>query len=170
MSNQQHVLIVGAVAVALVLAVTVVLVVSPLGRGRGERTADPDLTQFAIGTLMANGTERSIQLAQEIDRGRQRRVAPAEERPIKQLSPSQSGWTVPWAMWLDSERNVWLHPDYPVHSSPGGTVTMRVQRRVDGMHVWVNVEDYEPRRYHGYVSPDDTPWIPVVRLHPKGEQ
>jgi len=54
---------------------------------------------------------------------------------IASMDEGQSGWTVPWAMFHDSQRKFWLNGAYTLNDSPGGTVQMHVRRDPDGWHV-----------------------------------
>lgn len=62
------------------------------------------------------------------DQPQARLPAARREPEIQDMQPGDSGWTVPWAMWADAEHLLWLHGGYTIHSSPGGTVQMRVWR------------------------------------------
>lgn len=76
-------------------------------------------------------------------------TAPADEHPhaylpaglasidhsISTMEDKQFGWTVPWAMYCDKDRALWLNGNYPIYQEPGGTVAMRVSRDRDGWHV-----------------------------------
>jgi hypothetical protein len=89
-----------------------------------------------------------------------------EEATIDSMVTGERGYTVPWAMWVDADRNCWLHPKYTIHADTCGTVQMRVELREDGYHVWlVPGEKYQPRASPGYCSPEDTEYLPVVELH-----
>jgi hypothetical protein len=75
-------------------------------------------------------------------------------------------YTVPWAMWADAGRLLWLHPDYTVKDHPGGTLQMRIELRDDGYHVWPpRGESYNPQQDHGYFGGTSQPFIPVAVLH-----
>jgi hypothetical protein len=75
-------------------------------------------------------------------------------------------YTVPWAMWVDADRMLWLHPDYPAESAPDGTVQMRIELRDDGYHVWPpGDKPYRPQQEHGYLGGTSQPFIPVAVLH-----
>ena len=88
-----------------------------------------------------------------------------EQPTIALLSVGESAWTVPWAMWIDRTRGCWLHPNYSVHQTPGGTVTMQVHRTEQGYDVDISRCSHfrwslgEPH-YAG--SHDD--WLPVDNL------
>lgn len=90
-----------------------------------------------------------------------------EEYTISSMSTGEKGYTVPWAMWVDSERKCWLHPHYTISGHPGGTVQMKVQKRSDGYHVWlVDGERYSiSRNGPSYVGQEGAEWIPVMGLH-----
>jgi hypothetical protein len=75
------------------------------------------------------------------------------EITIKDLQVGESGYTLPWGMWIDLEDHCWLNPDYPVTGEVKGTSRMWVERKENGYHVG------RP----SYVG-QDGPWIPVVEL------
>jgi hypothetical protein len=75
-------------------------------------------------------------------------------------------YTLPWAMWVDTDRRCWLHPHYPARESAGGTVQMRVERRLDGYHVWPPPGNkWSVKRRNGFVGGEDVEFIPVAELH-----
>lgn len=89
-----------------------------------------------------------------------------QEEGLRGMRTGDSGWTVPWAMWVDRKRNCWLHPEYTLHPEPGGTVQMLVELREDGYHVHVpQGETFAPRDKPGYASPADLRYLPVTELH-----
>lgn len=57
------------------------------------------------------------------------------DHSIASMDIGDSGWTVPWAMYHDKERKLWLNGNYTLHSRLGGTVQMLVRRDEDGWHV-----------------------------------
>lgn len=86
-----------------------------------------------------------------------------DEDTIDRMKVGESGFVVPWGMWVDLERRCWLHPKYQIRSQAGGTVKMRVERRADGFHVWLpRVSSWTPTADPGYMSPIDTVYIPVA--------
>jgi hypothetical protein len=90
-----------------------------------------------------------------------------ESPSIDSMLEGDTFFTVPWAMWVDRERRCWLHPGYIIHEEPGGTVEMLVTRTADGFVVDISgVEDHKwgLEEEPGYMSPEDTEYIPVVRL------
>lgn len=58
-----------------------------------------------------------------------------EETTIEHMLPGDTGYTVPWAMWADSERNLWIRGDYSVFVQPGGTGQLHITRTKDGIIV-----------------------------------
>lgn len=56
-------------------------------------------------------------------------------RSIAAMDVGDIGWTVPWAMFADDERRLWLNGRYALHAQPGGTAVMAVWRGEDGWHV-----------------------------------
>lgn len=88
-----------------------------------------------------------------------------EEDDIFHMQIGASGWTVPWAMWCDRKRRLWLHPSYTIYREPGGTVQMLVVRTPDGYEVEVPMgEKYHPGSDPGYKDRMDPPYQPVTRL------
>lgn len=90
-----------------------------------------------------------------------------EGHTVDKMTVGEVGYTLPWGMWVDENRNCWLHPKYSVESAPHGTLEMKVARLDDGYHVWAPpgktwVAQSEP----SYASPADTQFIPVADLHP----
>lgn len=88
-----------------------------------------------------------------------------ETRYLNQLLVGEEVYVVSWAMWVDSQRHCWLHPDYGYTREPFGTSHMKVIRKDDGF--WVYASDTnetwgvsDDPEYAGEV----TGWLPVVRL------
>jgi hypothetical protein len=89
-----------------------------------------------------------------------------EASTIETMMTGEIAYTTPWGMWVDSQRRCWLHPKYTASRHPGGTVSMRVEKRDDGYHVWPpRGEKYQPSDEPGYMSPSDTQYLPVAELH-----
>lgn len=125
-----------------------------------------DLIAYARAHVTSPGAHA---LLDEVERGRARQEgAPDEMTPVASIGGMVTGgigYTMPWAMWADSEHKLWLHPDYPVYGAPGGTVQMRVELRDGGYHVWPpEGEVYAPQSEPGYVSPRDTRYLPVAEV------
>ncbi len=57
------------------------------------------------------------------------------ERKIEEMEPGESGWTVPWALAVDPNRECWLDVHMPVMQQQGGTVAMQIALQEDGWHV-----------------------------------
>jgi hypothetical protein len=88
------------------------------------------------------------------------------EPTVATMRFGQVAWTVPWAMWADQDRLLWLHPDYKISAQPGGTVEMRVELREDGYHVWAPKEcSWKPRNSSCYVGELSQQFIPVTEIH-----
>lgn len=51
---------------------------------------------------------------------------------IEAMDYGESGWTVPWAMYADKNRRLWLNGSYTLNSTPGGTVQLMIVRDTDG--------------------------------------
>lgn len=72
-----------------------------------------------------------------------------------------TAYTVPWAMYADRDRKLWLDPNFTFERRSGGTVRMRITRIEEGFQVgYVPGETYEPGS--GRASEKDG--LPVVEL------
>ena len=58
-----------------------------------------------------------------------------EQETIIRMSPGDSAWCVPWAVWVDGGRNLWISGDYTIEKEPGGTVAMKITRTPEGVKV-----------------------------------
>ena len=54
---------------------------------------------------------------------------------IGNMEVGETRYTVPWAMWADEERRLWLIPGHSTEDRPGGTVQMRITRVEEGFRV-----------------------------------
>ncbi|MFE4666181.1 caspase domain-containing protein [Streptomyces sp. NPDC056716] len=65
-------------------------------------------------------------------------LLPEDMQPttLSGMAEGTVAYTLPWAMWADENRRLWLHPDYPADEEPGGTVEMKILRVPGGFHVW----------------------------------
>lgn len=72
---------------------------------------------------------------------------------VGDLKLGATGWTVPWALVADEEGDLYLLTGHSIHSSPGGTVQMFVQRleggflvdiRECGFYRWPRGEQHRP--------------------------
>jgi hypothetical protein len=89
-----------------------------------------------------------------------------ETYTIDSMARGERAWTVPWAMWVDTNRRCWLNPNYSVHSKPDGTAQMAVRRLEDGTYeVDVTGLDYrwDPASEPSYVDHNGG-WLPVATL------
>ncbi|MDB5185456.1 MAG: hypothetical protein JWN38_1264 [Candidatus Saccharibacteria bacterium] len=89
-----------------------------------------------------------------------------EAPTVDSMTTGQTAYIVPWGMWVDADRQCWLHPKYSIKDRPDGSVEMRIKLTRDGFHVWVPPgATWSPEKEPSYVSPADTKYIPVVKLH-----
>ncbi len=58
-----------------------------------------------------------------------------EEQTIDKMLPGDKGYTVPWAMYAEPNRDLFLNGKYSVQSQPGGTVQMHIERTETGVIV-----------------------------------
>ena len=67
-----------------------------------------------------------------------------EENAIRGMSPDDVGFTVPWAIWVDRDRQMWINGNYTTHSEPGGTVCMKIKRLKSSVRVYKQtIGDYK---------------------------
>ena len=90
------------------------------------------------------------------------------QNQLKNMKVGQSGYIVPWGMWVDLNGNCWLNEDYEFDSTPGGTVQLKVTRVVDGYIAHIHEMKYSngykwtPQTGPSYASPDEVCWGEVV--------
>ncbi len=58
-----------------------------------------------------------------------------EEDTIERMELGDTGYTVPWAMYVERDRSMWINGKYTVSQGPGGTVHMLIKRMSDGVEV-----------------------------------
>ncbi|MET8827090.1 caspase family protein [Streptomyces sp. NPDC004610] len=91
-------------------------------------------------------------------------LLPEDMQPdtISGMEVGAVAYTLPWAMWADENRRLWLHPDYPADAQPGGTVEMKIQRVPGGYHVWAPPDHHYQPGPPAYVGAHGR--LPVLRL------
>ena len=58
-----------------------------------------------------------------------------EENIINRMVSGDIGYTVPWAMYADEDRLLWINSSYSISTRPSGTVQLRIERTRDGVRV-----------------------------------
>jgi hypothetical protein len=76
-----------------------------------------------------------------------------EENLIEGMLPGDTGYTVPWAMWADKNRKLWINRKYTIHDTPGGTVALKIKMLRGGI---VQVYSYSIGK-HKY-TPGESSW------------
>ena len=61
-----------------------------------------------------------------------------EETEIKHMLQGETGWSVPWAMYSDKSRQLWLNGNYAIKENPRGTLSLKIKRTKDGYEVDVS--------------------------------
>jgi hypothetical protein len=59
-----------------------------------------------------------------------------EEDTIYGMSVGEKGFTVPWAMWADADRVLWINGDYTIHKEAFGTAHLYIERTKEGVIVY----------------------------------
>lgn len=88
-----------------------------------------------------------------------------EGNQLKDLQPGNEVYTVPWAMYADSNGELWLNGNYDYDIRPRGIMKMKVQNTPNGYIVDIsNCGDFTWNKHEqpGFVG-DFTP-IPVSDL------
>lgn len=81
---------------------------------------------------------------------------------LADMAVGTTGYTVPWAMYADQDRKLWLDPNFTFEERSGGTVQMHVTRTDEGFRVrYVPGETYEPGSSR---ASRDRDGLPVVEL------
>lgn len=79
------------------------------------------------------------------------------------MEDGEIGYAVPWAMFADETRGLFIVGPYPVHSQPGGTVCMKIKKS-DGQ-VLVDKNSIGGHKYAPcrpvYVGVSSDTYIPV---------
>lgn len=58
-----------------------------------------------------------------------------ESFTIAKMLPGDTAYTLPWAMWADENRALWINGNYPIRERPGGTVQLFIKRTETGVTV-----------------------------------
>lgn len=61
-----------------------------------------------------------------------------EENTIAEMLPGDEGYTVPWAMWADEDRVLWINGKYSFTKNVFGTSHLRIKRTQAGVIVYQN--------------------------------
>lgn len=87
------------------------------------------------------------------------------ERPtLAGMRVGEIGYTVSWAMLVDSDRQCYLIPEYVVDDKPHGTMAMKILCTKDGYEVWPpSNAEYRPAYLGGALG------LPVTAIHRSGE-
>jgi hypothetical protein len=85
---------------------------------------------------------------------------------LKNMKVGESGYIVPWGMWVDMDGNSYLNENYNLHPTPGGTVQLKITKVSGGYiaHVHEMKDDYKWTKQNGpsYASPEDVCYGTVV--------
>lgn len=86
-----------------------------------------------------------------------------ETMTLADMAVGATGYTVPWAMYADQDRKLWLDPGFTFEGRPCGTVRMHVTRIDEGFRVrYVPGETYEPGDGRSSSRRDSLPVIELV--------
>ena len=89
-----------------------------------------------------------------------------ENNQLKNMDIGDSGYIVPWGMWMDLDGNCFLNESYTHQPNTGGTVQLKITRVIDGYiaHIHEMQDDYkwEKQSSPGYMSAENDCYGPVV--------
>lgn len=83
---------------------------------------------------------------------------------IKYMKDGEERWTLPWAVMVDADMNVWINGEYPAERSPGGTVKMLIRKSQDGIEILKGMERQRPEKGIPWVGASESDLIPVVKI------
>ena len=74
-----------------------------------------------------------------------------ESNQLKNMDIGDSGYIVPWGMWMDLDGNCFLNEAYTHSPTPRGTVQLKITRVIDGYiaHIHEMNDDYKWDRQSG---------------------
>lgn len=92
-----------------------------------------------------------------------------EEDTVRRMKSGDIGYTVPWAMWADAKRQLWINNGYSVEPNPFGTACMKIKRVIqndfDGVIVFrrtIGDHRYTPTGTRPYFSNGEEGDLPVM--------
>lgn len=71
------------------------------------------------------------------------------DRTLGSLTVGETAWTMPWALWVDSERDCWVDPNMIFQDHSSGC-TIKVTREIGGFEVELKGCNYRWTITHGY--------------------
>lgn len=66
-----------------------------------------------------------------------------DKNTIDQMNIGQYGYTVPWGVFVLPDHSTWIHPKYTFYDSPGGTVSLKIQKLHDGYAIFPSEPDHK---------------------------
>lgn len=85
---------------------------------------------------------------------------------LRNMKIGDVAYTTPWAMAVDEDMCCFLNGRYSAYKQPGGTVTLRVERREDGYHIFApRGEKWSPTSGIPWVGAAGHDTIPVKEVH-----
>ena len=90
-----------------------------------------------------------------------------EKNQLSNMKVGQSGYIVPWGMWVDVLGNCFLNENYTFHSEPGGTVQLKITRIESGYVAHLNelkpgAHKWERQNGPSFASPESVCYGRVV--------
>lgn len=86
-----------------------------------------------------------------------------DREKLKFMKYGEETYTVPWAVYVDDDRRMYIDQSFSKHHTTGGTVQMKVRRAANGFEIWTAGQRYRVGGVHGTVSDKD--YVPVVKIH-----
>ena len=85
------------------------------------------------------------------------------ERTLQDMKPGEAAWTVPWAMFVESDSRLWLNGNYTALTEAMGTAQMHIKREEGGYVVSLRRCPNE-RWSMGACFVGDFEPLPVIRI------
>lgn len=80
--------------------------------------------------------------------------AELEKRTINKMKSGEHGFTLPWAIEVDTNRDMWIDPDFPVFNQARGTAHLEIIRRDNDVLVFSDsLKDHRFNPAH-FIDPD----------------
>lgn len=85
---------------------------------------------------------------------------------LRNMKVGDVAYTMPWGMTVNEDMQRFLNGRYHAHKSAGGTVSMRVEKREDGYHVFApRGEKWSPTSDIPWMGASKHDLIPVKEVH-----
>ena len=81
-----------------------------------------------------------------------------EQETIRNMSTGENGYTLPWSIWVDSNRQMWINGNYPVSRTAHGNRSLKIERGHSFVRVYKSTlgdSKFQPSAQCGFVGGSD---------------